>query len=506
MSGSLGKKAFRSGISNTMMNMVNLVTGLLLTPFVMASLGDEQNGYWVIIKMVMGYYGFIDLGISFAVARFVAVAIGKRDQSASVRIVQVGMSMVLLMDLVFVVLSVVAALLIHQLAPAAQAVMINQLLLVVVVGMGLSLPGQVYRGVLTAKVRHDIIAAQTIFNNLIRAAAIYGVLRLGGNVLWLTAVSAVTLIALTVSYYFSARRQLEGIGKFRPCWDKVLWKDLLGYGVSFSLVSVGDIFRWSAAPMIAAVSSGAAFVTHLNIALALGKYGTSCAAGLFSVFMPVFGQLVGGGDPVRIKRVFYKAVNLTIPLAGLIFGGMIFFGDDFIKNWVGPEYLDATVALVCISIGLMVALMQNPIVTLMQGLGLAKWYAISNGIEAALNVLLCFMLRDLGMLGFGLAFMCPMLLIKLTLQPILILRATEWSIFEYYALFIRQVIICMCGVVLAGYISDHVIPDDQGWFTFLYKGMLYVLIYGPFTLWVTLRGASRNDLIKQVRQLFGSAE
>ncbi len=501
MSSSLGKSALRSSLATTSMNMVNLATGLLLTPFVMASLGDTQNGYWVIIKMVIGYYGFIDLGISMAIARFMAVALGRGDKEQAVRIVQTGLSFVLLLDVLLLVLLVAASLFMPQLTAAEEARAIRQLFLIAGVGMLMSLPGRIYMGILRANVRQDIISWQTIANNLLRAGAVYVVLKMGFGIISLTTISSVALVVLSVSFYFSARRLMPEATRFAPRLDRSILKDLFGYGSALTMASLGDVFRWSSAPVIAAVFCGPVFVTHLNIALSLSRYGTACAAGFFSVLMPVFGQLFGAGDSVRLKRVFYKTLHMTITTAGLIFGGLLFLGDDFIRNWVGAEYLDANIALICMTVGLMVALMQNPVVTLMQGLGLAKWYAISNGIEAGLNVLLCLLLHKMGMLGFGLAFMIPMLLVKLTLQPILILRKAGWSFWEYYFRFFKHVARCMVGVALAGITADRIVTFSDGWSGFLVKGIVYVAVYGSFVAAVAFSVEERKDLIDRIVQL-----
>lgn len=498
---SLGKYALRSGLATTSVSMVNLVTGLLLTPFVMTSLGDTINGYWVIIKMIIGYYGFIDLGLSMAIARYVAVAVGQGDKEEVKRIVQTGLSFVLLLDVFLLAIVVAAGALLPQFTTAEEVGLIQQIFFIAGIGMLMSLPGRIYMGVLNAYIRQDIVSLQTIINSLLRAGAIYVILKMGFGLISLTIISSVAVFALSVSYYLSARRLMPETAKISLELNRSILRDLLQFGGSLTLVSLGDIFRVAASPVIAMFTWGAIFVTHLNIALSLTMYGVACTAGFFTVLMPVFGQVIGGGDEERLKRVFYKTMNMTIPLAGLVFGGLLFLGDDFIQNWVGAEYLDANIALICMTIGSMVALMQNPVVTLMQGLGLAKWYAISNGIEAGLNVLLCLLLSYKGMIGFGLAFMLPMLLIKLTVQPILVLRRTGWSFVEFYSKCFKHVLLCVTGVILAGLTADQGVMLSDGWFSFLVKGTAYTLIYCVFVAFIAFKAEERKELTDRFMQL-----
>src|ERR1700724_1537058 len=61
---------------------INVVVGLLLTPFILHRLGDTANGLWVIIFSVTGYYGLFDLGIRSSIVRYVSkfTATGDREK------------------------------------------------------------------------------------------------------------------------------------------------------------------------------------------------------------------------------------------------------------------------------------------------------------------------------------------------------------------------------------------------------------------------------------------
>src|SRR5215467_8294867 len=51
---------------------VNVVTGFILSPFIVHHLGDEAFGLWILIFSVTGYYGLFDLGIRSSIVRYVA--------------------------------------------------------------------------------------------------------------------------------------------------------------------------------------------------------------------------------------------------------------------------------------------------------------------------------------------------------------------------------------------------------------------------------------------------
>lgn len=490
---SFSKKVFRSGLSNILLNVVNMLIGLGLAPFVVHTLGDVQNGYWVIARMVFGYYGFVDFGVGLSIARFLSLSVGKKDHTEAKKIVQTGLAFILSIDALFLILCVAAYFGIGNLNFSGDKKLVQDLVLIVGFSILVILPGRVFAGVLTAHIRQDIIAWIGILNSVIRAILIVSFLSFGFGVRSLAIISGFIALLSSLLYYLTARRFMKNFQLYIPAFDKKVFSFLFKYGFSISLASVSDIIRWGAAPLIAATFFGAAFVTHFNVALSLGRYGVALIASSFIVMMPVFGQLVGIGDTKKLKRIFFQTLNLTILISVFMFGGLIVLGENFIGNWMGIEYQDAYPALALISCGLMIALMQNPIVTLMQGMGLAKIYAITNGAEAVLNVILCMILGRYGMIGFGLAFGVPMIIIKLFVQPWIILSKTGWSLKEFYAKFLSRFLRCLVGVVTSAGIVLFV-NIGSGWILFLTKGLTYTFVYGIITLVFIMKKEERINI------------
>ena len=72
------KLAFGSmlGVAN---HFATIIIALFLMPFVVYSLGDRIYGFWTLASAFIGYYGLLDLGLSSAIGRFIAGAIGAGD-------------------------------------------------------------------------------------------------------------------------------------------------------------------------------------------------------------------------------------------------------------------------------------------------------------------------------------------------------------------------------------------------------------------------------------------
>src|SRR4051794_10659667 len=58
--------------SNWLALAVNILIGIVLSPFILHHLGDTALGIWVLIFSITGYYGLFDLGIRSSVIRYVS--------------------------------------------------------------------------------------------------------------------------------------------------------------------------------------------------------------------------------------------------------------------------------------------------------------------------------------------------------------------------------------------------------------------------------------------------
>src|SRR2546427_12627952 len=76
--------------SGSFLRTVNLVAtaivSLLITPFVIHTLGDRLYGIWALVGAFIGYYGLLELGLSTAISRYLAAALGAADHAECNRV------------------------------------------------------------------------------------------------------------------------------------------------------------------------------------------------------------------------------------------------------------------------------------------------------------------------------------------------------------------------------------------------------------------------------------
>src|SRR5438128_12262489 len=106
-------------IRNVLMNWAAfatvLVTGFLLSPFLIRHLGDSVYGVWVLVGSLVGYLGLLDFGILPYTTKYVAEYRARGDQAAINRVATQGIAAFSLMGIATLVLSFASALLFNDL-------------------------------------------------------------------------------------------------------------------------------------------------------------------------------------------------------------------------------------------------------------------------------------------------------------------------------------------------------------------------------------------------------
>jgi O-antigen/teichoic acid export membrane protein len=432
-----------------------LVAALFLMPFMVGSLGDRMYGFWVLIGKIIDYYGLIDLGITAAVSRHIAAAIGARDDKQCNQVISNALALysgvAALVGAATMLLVVLAPLFVSG---NENIVLFQKVILLLGLNTAVEFPIRVFGGVLTAQLRYDIMSLLKLGTLVLRVSGIVAVLSLGHGLLALALVTVAAGVPEKIAYIYFARRSYPKLHVSFSYLSKKTVRTLYGYGLYVFLIQLGDMFKFNVDSFIIASFVGLAAVTHYGVATSLMINFMSLIGTVMGVLVPVFSRMEAENDPVRIKKAFYLSTKIAICLTSFVSFGFIAWGRLFIERWMGPNYLDAYPCLVILVIGLTVSLWQSASQSLLFGTSKHKFYAIANGAEAAANLALSLLLvRWFGITGVAMGVMAPMLLISLIAQPIYVCRLTGMPYKEYLNEMARTLGVVLVSLIIPGAVS-----------------------------------------------------
>ncbi len=467
---------------------------LRLTPFIVHGIGDRSYGLWTLVTTVGSYYGLLDLGLSGAVTRHVAAALGSRNQGKVNQIASSALAMYGVVGAIVFLCSMacaaLAGLFFHSPADAA---VFSRLVLIFGASTALTVPVRVFFGLLNAHLRFDLSAMLEIGSSVFRAVLIYVLLTRGGGVAslaWANLIAAV--LSLTAAALLS--RSLSSDLSLRwKHFSRATAKGLVHYG-SISLVAqVADLLRFQLDAIVVAAYLGVAAVTHYNVAGSLAQYFITFMLAVTGVLGPVFSRAEAARNPDAIRRTLAFGTKVSVGLATFICFSLVVWGRPFIVCWMGRDYLDAYPALVALSVGLMFALWQTPSMQLLYGVSRHGSVAVFNSAEGVANLILSLLLvHRYGLFGVALGTMIPMIATKVFIQPWYACKAADISVSAYYRMLLKAISVTLLALVVPTLLALWLTTDSL-----IRIGLLIVVsfcCFAPVLYFVLLNPEERKSV------------
>lgn len=442
-----------NAFSNWASLAVNVLVGFVLTPFIIRHVGKGGYGILTLVWSVIGYYGLVNLGVRSAIMRYISRNAGKGDQQAIVEFTSTAFAMFA----VTAGLSLLASLFLGK--PLAHLFELSpsdsQSFSVVIAILGatvaLSFLETVFSVALLAYELFFINNLFVILSTLFRSGLIVFYLKLDLGLLGVGYAHLGGMALEMLGCLVVCRLRLPAIQVRLSGIQKRVFYDLISYGMATCLVTLSLLLR---------VNMDSFVITKWINIESVGVYGVSALlirqfdnlinTGI-GVLSPRFSALDGLEDYGRMRILFQKSMFIAASLAGSISMGLLVFGGQFIRFWVGPDYYPAVPVLWVLTFAYAIALAQDPSVKVLYAMNKHRAYALATLIEAVTNLGLSVLLAQYyGIVGVAIGTMIPMVLCKLTFQPLYVSKILGMSPLDFWKPTLVPLLLAGLGV-LGGY-------------------------------------------------------
>lgn len=412
---------------------VLLAATFLVTPILVRSLGDRLYGFWTLTGAIVGYYGFLDLGLSAAATRYLSQALGKGDAAELDRVASTAHALFTGAAVAVAAVTALSALACPLfLADPAEAALFQKLILLMGSAAAVGFPAKVYSGMLMAGIRYDWSAAISIARNVAYYGAIWLSLRAGLGVVAIAVTSLLVALLERRALRAACRARFPSLDVSPAKFDRTKVGMMFDYGSKILVCQLGDILRFRLDSIVIAWFLGAALVTPYAVGVRLVEGFSRLVMSFTGTMLPVFSQYQGRGDHDAIRLALLKATKAGSVLSAFIGLSVIFYGRAFIQRWLGPGFDDSYKVVVVLSLAYIIGLPHSPGVNLLYGLSKHKAYAVLSVCEGLANVALSvLLLRHFGIVGVALGTLTEMCVFKLLIQPLYVCRVVELPLRAY---------------------------------------------------------------------------
>jgi O-antigen/teichoic acid export membrane protein len=492
--------------ANTAGTVVNMLSGLVVMPYLIRTLGSGTYGLWILIGTMAGYFGVLDLGVSTALGRLVAAhrARGEHDQINCV----MSTSFALLLTVFVIVCAAtgVALVVFPRVfsVPANELLDVHYALILVGLNLALTFPGFTFAGFLWGQERFDLENAVRIPCLIVRA------------VLSITAVSAsmplmsLGVIVLGVDTLGNLARMLLSFRldpNLRLSWKQVEGakvREIFSIGGWMSVISWSRLLTPQIAPTLIGLRIGSAAVTTFVVARQLVAYANMFTITATQVLAPraIAAHATDSGDAKM--ALFIEGGKFSYALSLFFCGGLICLGLPFIHWWQHGLQDAAYPLLLILVLGEGMAMSQWLTYSVLLGANRQRSLGLLLLCEAVISVpLMLAFVGSGGLVGVTVAVAFSVFLVRGLFQLLYGCRLLKVSPLSYCRRVLAPVTLFAIAPIAALYAATQRVAPESFSSTFA-LGAAYCVVYVG-VMSVTLVGPSRlKQLVSSVR--LGSGE
>ncbi len=334
----LGTKVIRNVLFGGMRFLVAPIP-FVMTPLILHKIGVAGYGTWAVFLAINGLTSLADLGLVGTLSKFVAEYYAKRDFPALARLLNSGLSLFLLLDLVIsATLWGASPLLAARLfrgstVPHTELVVLLRYFLIVVAANILTLLfASVTSGLQRLDLTHTIGAC-----NVLLSAAFGAVLLLRGWGLRGLVYGYIGSGILTIAtYIITVRRLLPQVALNPLQLDRAEARKMFAFSLRLYITQAAVAVHNQIEKVFLALLIGVAPVGWYDIASDIALKIRGAIGLILSPLLPAASELSALGDEARTKELYYRAHKYLAFFGVPVVCYVIAISPRFVELWLGP--------------------------------------------------------------------------------------------------------------------------------------------------------------------------
>lgn len=475
------------------------IIGLVLTPFIIKSLGDAEYGLYMLIGAFVGYISVMDLGLNNTIVRFVAKYRAEQDKEGEENFLGTTM-------LIYTAISIVVVLIGLVLYFNLETIFANSLTIaemdkakvmtaILIFNIAITLPGGAFTAICSGYEHFVYPRMVNILRYVVRSALVVALLLYGGDAIGLVLLdTAMNILVIMVNGYYVFKKLKVSFKLHR--FEKRLIKDIFSYSLWIFIMALVYELQWRGGQVLVGIKIDTVSVAVYAVGVLLGTYYGAFASAINGVFLPRAMQLVvKKSSGKELTDMMIKIGRITFLVLLMVLGGFILFGKEFINLWVGNTFKDSWLIALLIMIASTNILVQSFADSLLRAKNLFKFKGLLYIFLIILGTIIGYFLIDI-MGSIGMIWgICSSWFLSQMIMNIYFSKRLELQIGRFYKELVIKIIVVFSITLIIGYFIDKLFID-QNWINLLIKSSFYLTIY-LIAMYFLVINSYEKDLIKK---------
>jgi O-antigen/teichoic acid export membrane protein len=378
---------------------------LVMTPVLIAGLGTEAFGIWIVIGSLALYREILQFGFSTATPKYVAEYAALDDQERLRSSIATAFWMLAIPGALALLLGlVIAATFPHLFHVSPDLEGPAQLLvLIIAVDFALAIPSDAFSGVLVGLQRYDLMNTTLISINVAQAVSWGVVILAGGGLVPLGAATVAISLVGQLWRYRIARRLVPGLSISPRSVHRQLVRPFTGLSIWYALQNVATIILnridTIVVGLVLGVTAAGIYAVGQKLTLAIAQLMTPVS----TVFFPHSSELAARRDTAGLRGSLLTGTRILLLVALPLALTMAILAGPLIDAWVGSGFSGAVPVVAFLAGAVSIWATCETGIVILEGAGKVRGPALIRSGEAALNFALSLTLAHLiGLKGVAL--------------------------------------------------------------------------------------------------------
>lgn len=480
---------------------VNIISGLLYTPWMVDTIGKSQYGLYTLANSVITLF-LVDFGLSSATSRYLSKYNAEGDREGAERFLGAVYKLYLLIDAAILLILSTVFFLMDRIFVNLTVAELEQFRVVFAISAIFSVinfPFVTFNGILTAYEKFVPLKLADLLYRLCNVGFTVIALLLGYGLYALVMVhAAVGLLVLAFKYMIIRKTIPLKVNFNHP--KKEIYRELMGFSIWTTVSALAGRLVFTITPSILGIVANSAAIAVFGIVNTIEGYTYSITTAINGLFMPKISRIVAGNKrEENLNALFLNVGKFQYILNGLIITVFAVVGQNFICLWMGEDFLHAYGGVLLV---LIPGLFYNSLEianTTMVVTNKVKLKAAINVVSGVANICLSFPLsKYLGVTGACLSI-CIAYFVRDILCHVIYHRELPLNIPQFIKKCYFRMSVPIVFTIAFGAVMNRGIPGGN-WGVFLLKAIFVAGIYATATYAFALTKQERHKFINWLKR------
>ncbi len=380
---------------------------LVTTPYIVHKLGNDAFGILALVTSVLGFFAFLDLGITNASVKYISEAYAKNDTQEISNIIGSSLSVFLTIGMLGgILIAIMTSTLVQKLLKIPGGFVSDATFAFYIASCGfvLNMVVGVFASIPKAIQRYDITTKVNISIGTILTLAIVIAVYLGYGLKQVVILNFLSSLISLTTYVFVTKKYLRGVS-IRIHFDYATFIKLFRFGMYSLLVIIASTLFNQIDRLMIGSFFGTASVAYYVVPSSVSVGIQSIVVSLMGVVFPLCSHLVATEQYDTLRELYLKANKYAFIVVISLATPVIMLSAQIMTQWMGADYgLNSSTVLAILTASTIFASSTVIPFFILDGLGMPGVNAKFALLSAVVSICLCAVLIPwIGLLGAALA-------------------------------------------------------------------------------------------------------